>query len=342
MKDQDFINVNFCIYEDRPEDFIAVKILIMSICKKYPNSKIYMMGKSCANIDFNEKVNEKYIIRIPEFSPKSSGWNVKAECLLFLLENYVDDVTWIDSDMIFLRPLPEQILREDMSCLVVAEEPRSVIRQGSRYRTEAWGLEPGQVITRTINNCILRATKHHESLLLEYMSMLHSQEFVDAQKKPFHLRERHLAGSQDALTALIGSKKYQNLPIRWVRSGKEIAQCFGPDGFSILDRIYCMINGGPSVVHAQGPKPWKNLDHRPLYLELSPYIYFAKEYTDYLEMENLDWTTMLSRTGKTIDILAFKNPYLRGMPIIFIHKIKNYMRRAKSIPRKIAQFSRFR
>jgi lipopolysaccharide biosynthesis glycosyltransferase len=258
-----------------------------------------------------------------------AGWNIKPETLLFLLENSVREATWIDSDMLFLNSLPRTILCADEQKIIVAEEPRVANRQGTIFRTKQWGLEPGKLIKRTANTCILRVTHNHIDLLRDYRDLMRSSDYVEAMNKPFLLRPRHLAGDQDVLTALLGAKKYQNLKIAWVKNGIEIAHCFDSDGFGVFDRLNCFLKGAPAIIHSQGQKPWRQFTHRPLHLELSPYTYFAKQYAYSLSPEETGWMSLSRPAARILDAVTLSNPYLSGIPPVLARKAKRFNNKVK-------------
>lgn len=313
---------NFCIYEDRKEDAVAVKLLVLSVLNTHPEARIFLMGETCSGVQLPEGVCSELIFRVPEFTPKLHGWNTKPEALLYLLERGLERVYWLDSDLIFIRKLPERILFPDPGTIIVAEETSSVGRQGSGLRTSAWGLHPGTSLDGTANSCFVSVSTHHVDLLGEYRDMLSSDAYKDSMQEAFHLRPLHMKGDQDVLTALLGSLKYAKLEIAWLQAGREIAQCFRPDGFSVSDRIACAHGRTPSLIHAQGPKPWREYARRPVYLELSPYRYAAQRYAQSLEPEESAWLPLTRDVAIFWDKLFMGNAYLSGIPAAITDKVE--------------------
>lgn len=307
-------NLNFCIYEDRKEDSVAVKLLVLSILNTHPEARIFLMGENCSRLRLPEGFFSERIFRVPDFTPKLHGWNTKPEALLYLLEKGLERVYWLDSDLLFVRELPEHILFPDPGTIIVAEETPSVGRQGSGLRTSAWGLQPGRTLYGTANSCVLSVSTHHVDLLGEYRDMLSSDTYRSSMQKAFHLRPLHMAGDQDVLTALLGSLNYAELEIDWIQAGREIAQCFRADGFSVSDRIACSLGRTPSLIHAQGPKPWREYARRPVYLELSPYRYAALQYAQSLAPEESVWLPLTRNVAMFWDTLFMGNAWLSGVP----------------------------
>src|SRR5262249_5971923 len=64
------------------------------------------------------------------------------------------------------------------------------------------------------------------------------------------------ARGQDALTALLASQEYANVPLKILKRGKDIIQYFGSHGYTISERLSNVVFGAPTFIHSQGPKPW--------------------------------------------------------------------------------------
>lgn len=330
----DSSNLNFCIYEDRKEDYVAVKLLVLSILNTHPEARIFLMGENCSKLQIPKDFCSEQIFRVPDFTPKLHGWNTKPEALLYLLEQGLERVYWLDSDLLFVRELPERILFPDPSTIIVAEETHSVGRQGSGLRTSAWGLQPGRTLYGTANSCVLSVSTHHVDLLGEYRDMLSSDAYRSSMQEAFHLRPLHMAGDQDVLTALLGSHNYADLEIVWIQAGREIAQCFRADGFSVSDRIACLLGRTPSLIHAQGPKPWREYACRPVYLELSPYRYAALQYAQSLEPEESAWLPLTRNLAMFWDTLFMGNACLSGIPATITYRVE---RRWRQLLRKLGR-----
>lgn len=326
-------NLNFCIYEDRREDLVAVKLLVLSILNTHPEARIFLMGEKCSNLQLPKRFSSEQVVIVPDFTPKLHGWNTKPEALLYLLAQGLERVYWLDSDLLFVRKLSDRILFPDPGTIIVAEETHSVGRQGSGLRTSAWGLQPGRTLYRTANSCILSVSRHHVDLLGDYRDMLSSNAYKRSMQEAFHLRPLHMAGDQDVLTALLGSLNYAEVEITWLKAGREIAQCFRADGFSVSDRIVCSLGWTPSLIHAQGPKPWRKYARRPIYLELSPYRYTALRYAQSLEPEEATWLPLTRKVAIFWNTLFMRNACLSGIPAAIAYRVE---RQWKRILRRIA------
>jgi hypothetical protein len=200
--------------------------------------------------------------------------------------------------------------------LIAAEEAPWFNNQGTRVRTLNWGLQVGRTFARTINSCFLRLDSNHLELVSEWVALVNDPGYAAAQRLPCDNRPVHLVGDQDPLNALLGSTRFSHLPIRLLRNGREIAQCFEEDGYRVCDRIRRAFRSLPAVVHSQGEKPWRKRmnDSMPLYLDLSPYKAAAMEYAGALP-EVAEWARPSRLWARVFDALAFHDPGLRGLPL---------------------------
>ena len=99
--------------------------------------------------------------------------------------------------------------------------------------------------------------------------MLSHPAYLKAQAQPWYERPLHMIGDQEVLTGLLGSVDFQETSIRLLRRGTDIAQCFGPAGFTPVERLRSMIGHRPAFVHAMGPKPWLRQLSAPPLLKLN-------------------------------------------------------------------------
>lgn len=321
----------FCVYEDRPIDLVAVRFLVASLFHVHPNAKLYLMGPGAASVPLPRHLSDSQIHRLPDFKAGATGWNVKPAALLYLLEHEADTVTWLDSDIIFVKPFPKWFFDAPETTIIITEEYHSARNQGSKNRTKAWGLAQGRTLARTVNTGVIRVTQHHRSLLTAYQDMLADPIYVAAQDLPFSKRPRHLAGDQDVLTALLGSRDFSSTDLGWLRAGKDIAQCHSADGFGIRERLYCAFRSAPVMIHSQGLKPWRNYENRPLYLDLTPYIHVAQKYEVEIGPENFDWIHPHRLCYRALNGAFFGNPYLRGIPLTVLEKAKRIARKMERI-----------
>lgn len=256
-----------CIYEDRADGLIGLKILLASLARHCPENKVtvFTNAEMARSLDTSSAQVEIRLIKSAE------GWNIKPTVLQELLNEGAETVTWIDSDVVLTRPVDLTFKDLDASVFVGAEEQPWRKKAGSASRVVFWGLKHGRDIP-TVNSCILRVTSRHLDLLAAWKDLLKRDDYLAFQKREWNERPIEMLGDQDALTALLGSDRFAGIPLHLLPQGIQIAQCHNADGYSARFRIGNLRDGLPPIVHAQGEKPWRN-KRRDLYLELSPYIY---------------------------------------------------------------------
>ena len=133
-----------------------------------------------------------------------------------------------------------------------------------------------------------------------------------------------MLGDQDALTALLASQEYANVPLKILKRGKDIIQYFGSHGYTISERLSNVVFGAPTFIHSQGPKPWihnwqcrtaKSVRERweMLHLDLSPYTLAARKYRDNLGSDT-SWMQSHSTFSSFLRGLGLWYPPLVGLP----------------------------
>jgi hypothetical protein len=231
-----------------------------------------------------------------------AGYNVKPTLLRRALEEGAAEAVWLDSDVIVTGD-PRQLWRGcPPDTIAVAEEFLGAPNQGGTLRTRAWNLPVGRELPSTTNSCIVRVTPAHLDLLRGWEDLLESDEYKQAQSRNWDQRPPHLMGDQDALSALLGSEKFGEIPIRWIRRGSEVAHCFEDRGYVLHQRLSNIAaRRTPILLHGQGPKPWHLVSSSSgrLHLEVSPYTLAAFEYLDGLG-EETRWAARASVSAKLL------------------------------------------
>jgi hypothetical protein len=240
--------------------------------------------------------------------------------LLDLFDAGHDEVVWMDTDLIVMRDirlvlgvLPEEVF-------VVAEEHPWVSGNGSTRRTEYLELEVGRVFPRTLNAGFLRVTRFHRPLLERWNLLLRRPDYRESQNLPYEERLWYLGCDQDLLSGLLGSTDFMHVPLKLLRAGPDIAQCFCNRGYTVANRLRNLFKGLPPLVHGQGPKPWELTN--VLFAELSPYCAAALPYAEQLD-EPTSWMKPRSGWGRLLDGLALGNPNLRDLPLVAAYETKH-------------------
>jgi hypothetical protein len=330
-------------YEDRESHCVGLKLLVLSLERHCPDSPVDItVARAGAQLtDWFKKRRAR--LRTGKIG--GAGYNVKPTLLRRALEEGATEAIWLDSDIIVTGD-PGQLWRGcPPNTIAVAEEFLGAPNQGGDLRTQAWNLPVGRELPSTTNSCVVRVTPAHLHLLRAWEDLLDSDEYKNAQSRKWDQRPPHLMGDQDALSALLGSELFGEIPIRWIRRGSEVAHCFEGRGYILHQRLSNMIAGRtPLLLHGQGPKPWHPVSPSPgrLHLEVSPYTLAAFTYLDLLG-EDTKWAERASIRAKLLrsifrrhltatGILPAVAAELRDMRIAktLVHRLLKRVRRFRS------------
>lgn len=338
-----------CVYEDRPHNFTGVKLTLLSLMNRFPGAVLYVAHRSMPE-SFRAWMADFPFIRELVFDvDEIGGFDVKPAALLRLLDLGHSEVFWFDSDIIWIGAGTAGLDNLPRDVFVATEETYWSQQQGSLKRTLYWGMKPGRALTATVNTGILRATEDHRQLLEAWTELLHHPRYRHAQAKRAAERPIHMLGDQEVLTALLGAERFAGIPLRLLRRGLDIAQCFGPAGWTPFERLQCLSRGHPHFIHAMGVKPWTQMktgrrfwsalrqrDLRAYYdavsIELSPYRVAAEKYSEQLH-EDISWLQPQTLPAR-ISVFLFRNHFLaQGMPLAVFDSLTRRLRRWLGIAR---------
>lgn len=326
-----------CIAEDRKREEVAVKLLLMSIAKHCPDMKVVAFFPP-ADDPFKE-----WLTKFPNVELRTqsvgqfSGWNVKPQALLLLLEEGEDEVWWVDSDIILTSDFRLNVKIPSPRHFVVCEEALYGNHEDDGRRAQAWGFKVGRLLPFALNSAVIRVTPEHVPLLETWKALLETEDYINAQKHPD--RPIHLYSDQEPLTALLSGAEFASLPIKILKRGKHIIQYFGPAGYMPGERVMNLLTGLPSFVHFQGNyKPWRmpeapareSMDalFRALYAELSPYIYIARQYRESVVGDLAwNWIDYSSQSGQFFKLIGFSNPALTGLPLAIAYSVSRSIKK---------------
>ena len=138
-----------------------------------------------------------------------------------------------------------------------------------------------------------------------------------------------MLSDQDVLTALLSSEEFHTVPVKLLRRGSGIIQYFGKFGFTLAERVTCMLRGMPIFIHSQHWKPWlASADAKPegfrgkihdAYRDLSPYTLTAKALAP---IQTDSWTRPRSKLSFILRWLGFGFPQLVGLPLAAAFDLK--------------------
>jgi len=325
-----------CVTESRADEAVALKLLIASLAEHCPDLPVAAWFPPATDSFAQWTAALPQVTLHTEVIPGASGWNSKPHALLLLLEAGADEIWWMDSDVIltsdFRRKLPS--LRRET--LVVAQEAVYGRPEDDGLRAVGWSLEVGRILDEAVNTCVLRVTKAHQELLAEWKLMLESPEYVATQARPWYERPTHFIGDQDVLTALLSSRRFADVPMMWLRRGREIIQYFGPSGYTTADRLRHLTGGVPAFVHEQGGnKPWRAQSRRPgprgvfdrLLADASPYTLYAEHYRDVIQAEagEADWMDNRTFAARLLRAAGLGSVPLTGLPLALAHSVRSVL-----------------
>lgn len=324
------------LYEDRPGSLTGLKLAALSLAKTSPGCLIHAIVPG-ASERFRSWATDRGIIvaDVPE-SLRATGWDVKPSVLMHMLDTVADLVLWVDTDVIATQTIGRLLDQHPAETLVAAEEYYWGHHQGSTARTTTLGLDVGRVLPRSINSGVLRVARCHRRLLADWAEALATPEYAAAQATPIARRRVAYLGDQEVLGGLLGSRRYADLPLAQLRRGVDIAQCFGPSGFTVRER-WGARHTLPTFVHAMGRKPWS----RPppasgalgarigaawenSHLDLTPYLEAAHPYLAELD-EPADWANPVTAIGRLLSRAG--SPALRELPLTLVDTTQRAVRR---------------
>ena len=340
-----------CVHEDRAEYLIGLKLTVLSLAHHCPDLPILI---SCP---YPPDSFRHWVSALPNAQLLTDpalagfGWNVKPKILLHCLSEGHREVIWIDTDILVSRDFRPRFAHLDDETLVVAQEGYWGQQQGGSYRTVAWGLKPGRTFPATANTAITRVTPRHIELLKAWETMLNHPAYIRAMGQPYYARPLHMLSDMEVFTALLGSTEFSHIPVEMLVRGTDIAQCFGPAGYTPAERLRNLSQGLPTFIHSQGGKPWERAPspgavwsseerflkrlrryYDYVHLELSPYTSLAHEYQEQLG-EETTWMEIHSTPARLCATLSAGHPTLQGFPLALFDAGVRHARRLLRIGR---------
>ncbi|NJN85947.1 MAG: glycosyltransferase family 77 protein [Leptolyngbyaceae cyanobacterium SL_7_1] len=347
-----------CIHEDRSTHLVGAKLAVLSLLKHCPRLPIVIScpAPPAAFCDWVGRLGARVsLVSYPEL--KNLGWNVKPAVLLRLLEAGYSEIIWVDSDIIANGDGLSPLLSHGADTVVATQEAYWQEMywghpQDGKLRTLAWGLTPKRPIPFVINTGIVRVTDRHIHLLKAWQTMLNHAVYIHVQTLPWYERPLHMVGDQDVLTALMGAAEFTDIPIVLLQRGVDIAQCFGPSGFTPAERLRGLFKGLPPLVHAMGRKPWTKPPRPPaIWNARQPFLKALREYYDYLALElspylpvalpyrqavgdEAEWMDSQTTVGRLMIAMTGGSSTLQSFPLSVVdgmtRRIRRFLKIAKS------------
>jgi len=138
--------------------------------------------------------------------------------------------------------------------------------------------------------------------------------------------------------ALLGSTHWNHIPIRFFKTGREVAQCLSWASFPVFERFASAARGGAVLYHTPGPKPWSSsfavekdgwVDRwsTTLHAELSPYTIIAEQYRDLMD-QDCTWMDPRTTVGRFLRMASMLSPDLPAIPLVMVNAVRRILRRS--------------
>lgn len=326
-------------YEDRPDSLVGLKLTLLGVRRHSPDLRVlaWVPDAPAAFREWAAGVGG-IELRTSREGISSTGWGVKPAVLLAALDLAGGDrVTWIDSDIVASADVSPLLADATDDELVATEEYFWGHHQGSPARTTGLGLPVGRVFPATVNTGLVSVTDRHRELLEVWAELMNSPEYLAVQKLSALERPLHFWGDQETLTGLLGSERFAGVPVRQLRRGVDVAQCYGPSGLTVRERV--ALGGAlPPLVHAMGTKPWSPLPDassvtdrarrywQALHAETGPYVEVARTYESELG-EPAPWLHPRTLAGRGLTAATRRRPALRELPLAVPDTTQRWVRR---------------
>lgn len=333
------------IYEDRPSVLIGVQLAALSLARHSPDLPILAITPNAPQsfIDWAARI-PSLTVQPNRDGVEGESWNVKPSVLLKAFADGHDQALWFDSDMIVTADLKARLDAIDPDTVVATEEYFWGHQQGNPVRTTGLGLELARTFPATLNTCLLRVSRTHLPIVEQWRDILASETYLNALRQPATTRPLHLGSDLHVFTGLMGSTKFGDVPVTQLRRGTEIAQCYGPSGWTVAERFRSR-KSMPLVLHAMGTKPWDRpsvaeaagrplrsrarVMYEAIHQDLTPYVAAAREYRGEFEGDD-SWLTPATRTGAALTRMS-DSVAMRELPLALVDTAQRRLRRRLNI-----------
>jgi len=331
-----------CVAEDRKSCEHALKLLLISLSRHNAGTPVVVFYPPADQtlIDWIRTLDFENISVRTTWPRGALGWNIKPHKMLDLLNEGHHEVLWIDSDVLATKNVFVALGELQDDTLVAAEECLQNQNETKALRARLWGFSVKREFPFPLNSGVMRVTQAHVPLLARWKELLESPKYQDAQRQPMSARPRHMFSDQDVLTALLCSEGFHNIPVKVLRRGYDIIQYYGEMGFTLAERIICLLKGMPTFLHQQGSKPWHADPHEKLkglrgrfvtaYLDLSPYTAVA---VGLIAMPIYPWMRPRSKFSSILRAIGLGSPPLTGLPLAVVFDLERLAR----LPRRLVR-----
>ncbi len=333
---------HYVTFDDRPiRNAVGLKLLMLSMVEHAPDDVLHVVLPEVPGPLADWTRRHAPQVQLHRLKPKGEGWSAKPEVLLYLMDQGIDEVIWLDADLMLIRnPRPLwKTVPDDV--LVAAEDlARRYDAALGEEKARVWGYEKQRDLDTGLNSAVLRVTRRHRPLIESWQMHLQDERYLQAQcnYSGFVDRPRALYGDQEVLDALLITL-FAGVPIRFLRYGSEIIHDHRHFyAYTARDRLRNAFRlDRPYFVHCTGFHPWlvgpafheaRGGEYFHESVQLKPYVWYARRYAVKLEEDNLDfWLHYRTPFGRLCQVLTLNNPHLQGLGLWVLDRYRRWRKR---------------
>ncbi|SHL06186.1 hypothetical protein [Rhodothermus profundi] len=333
---------HYVTFDDRPvRNAVGLKLLMLSAAEHAPDDVLHVVLPELpeALVDWARRQAPSALLH--RLQPRGEGWSAKPEVLLYLMDQGIGELIWLDADLMMIRN--PQLLWETLSeeVLVAAEDlARHYDAALGEEKARVWGYKKKRDLETGLNSAVLRVTYRHRPLIESWGKHLQHELYLQAQRnfQGFVDRPRALYGDQEVLDALLITQ-FVEIPVRFLKYGPEIIHDHRHFyAYTARDRIRNALRlARPYFVHCTGFHPWlegpgfhheESGEYFHESVQLKPYVWYARRYADRLEEDNLDfWLHYRTPFGRLCQVLTLNNPHLQGLGLWALDRYRRWRKR---------------
>ena len=220
----------FCAFEDRSA-LVGLKLLILSL-ERHCRDLVLYLGYTEENRELARWLQRHgphvVPVRMAPFAQVCLK-HVKPLLFLELFRRGVEDVVWIDTDIIVLRDLVSRLSAGLMKkrWSLRRTSTRSCRKKISRAH---YRMSPVRDLSGSVNSCVARFTRHHVPLLEKWLEFMNDPVFLEQWNLPPHLRVWGFGLDQTVLQVLLCCRGQGWTPpeeVTLLKDGPDIIQEWG-------------------------------------------------------------------------------------------------------------------
>ena len=307
--------LSICAFDDRAS-LIGAKLLILSLEKHCRDFTLYL-GFTDENPAFNDWLSRHgphvIMVEMPRVADVCLK-HIKPLLFLELFRRGVDDVTWLDTDVLVLRDIEPEIRRLGSDCVAVTEDINSFVPQ-TNLRAH-YHMSPVRDLPGCVNSCMVRFTSAHVPLLEKWLDFMRDPVFLEQWNKPLGERLWGFGLDQTVLQVLLCCRGENWTPpssVAFWKSGPDVIQEWGVRTYKPWDRIKATLGWNrPFALHLIGyEKPWTAFSRIHRHRWASVFCTMAQPYAAETE-EDLSWAFPTSLGAKMAQWFSLGQPHLVG------------------------------